>query len=188
MRHPYHDKNDFFLEDNIEVKEPLDLFNKWFQVVKSDTRTVEPNAMCLSTCAKDGYPTARYVLLKGYSKDGFIFFTHYTSRKGQQLVCFEKRYAENVLTTFCFQEENPRAALTFYWEHYSRSVRIEGDVEKLSFDDAEKYFKNRPYQSQIGALCSNQSFPVASRKDMEEIALQLKEKYKEGEVPRPPLW
>nr|CAI5869444.1 unnamed protein product [Callosobruchus analis] len=52
MRHPYHDKNDFFLEDNIEVKEPLDLFNKWFQVVKSDTRTVEPNAMCLSTCAK----------------------------------------------------------------------------------------------------------------------------------------
>nr|CAI5869440.1 unnamed protein product [Callosobruchus analis] len=163
MRHPYHDKNDFFLEDNIEVKEPLDLFNKWFQVVKSDTRTVEPNAI-------DGYPTARYVLLKGYSKDGFIFFTHYTSRKGQQL------------------EENPRAALTFYWEHYSRSVRIEGDVEKLSFDDAEKYFKNRPYQSQIGALCSNQSFPVASRKDMEEIALQLKEKYKEGEVPRPPLW
>nr|CAI5869438.1 unnamed protein product [Callosobruchus analis] len=137
---------------------------------------------------RDGYPTARYVLLKGYSKDGFIFFTHYTSRKGQQLVCFEKRYAENVLTTFCFQEENPRAALTFYWEHYSRSVRIEGDVEKLSFDDAEKYFKNRPYQSQIGALCSNQSFPVASRKDMEEIALQLKEKYKEGEVPRPPLW
>nr|CAI5869441.1 unnamed protein product [Callosobruchus analis] len=119
---------------------------------------------------RDGYPTARYVLLKGYSKDGFIFFTHYTSRKGQQL------------------EENPRAALTFYWEHYSRSVRIEGDVEKLSFDDAEKYFKNRPYQSQIGALCSNQSFPVASRKDMEEIALQLKEKYKEGEVPRPPLW
>nr|CAH7761439.1 unnamed protein product [Callosobruchus chinensis] len=170
MRHPYHDKNDFFLEDNIEVKEPLDLFNKWFQVVKSDTRTVEPNAVCLSTCTKDGYPTARFVLLKGYSKEGFVFFTHYTSRKGQQL------------------EENPRAALTFYWEHYSRSVRIEGNVEKLAFDDADSYFKNRPYQSQIGALCSNQSCPVASRKDMEQIALQLKEKYKEGEVPRPSQW
>ncbi|CAH1977113.1 unnamed protein product [Acanthoscelides obtectus] len=52
MRHPYHDKNDYFLEDNIEVKEPLDLFHKWFQVVKTDTRTVEPNAMCLSTCTK----------------------------------------------------------------------------------------------------------------------------------------
>ncbi|CAH2010578.1 unnamed protein product [Acanthoscelides obtectus] len=113
MRHPYHDINDYFLEDNIEVKEPLDLFHKWFQVVKTDTRTVEPNAMCLSTCTKDGYPSARFVLLKGYSKEGFIFFTHYSSRKGQQLA------------------ENPRAALTFYWEHYSRSVRIEGDVEKL---------------------------------------------------------
>ncbi|XP_023026387.1 pyridoxine/pyridoxamine 5'-phosphate oxidase [Leptinotarsa decemlineata] len=170
MRADYHSKQDLFLEENIQIKEPLDLFDKWFKIIKNDSRTIEANAMCLSTATRSGIPSARYVLLKGYSKNGFIFFTHYTSRKGQEL------------------EENPNAALTFYWEHYSRSVRIEGVVEKLPFSQADEYFSKRPYQSQIGALCSNQSKPVAGRQILAWKEKELKNTYAEGKVPRPPQW
>lgn len=170
MRTAYNDTSSVFLEEEIEVKEPIDLFHKWFQVVKDDPRTIEANAVFLSTCTRDGYPSGRLVLLKGYGKDGFKFFTHYTSRKGQEL------------------EENNRASLTFYWGHFNRSVRIEGDVDKLPFSEADEYFSKRPYGSQIGALCSDQSKPVASRDVLVDIAQKLREKHGEGEVPRPPLW
>ncbi|KAG5874410.1 hypothetical protein JTB14_033167 [Gonioctena quinquepunctata] len=170
MRVDYNGKLDLFLEEHLETKEPLYVFDKWFKIIKNDPRTVEANAMCLSTATKEGIPSARYVLMKGYSKEGFIFFTHYSSRKGDEL------------------EENPHAALTFYWDHYSRSVRIEGTVEKLPFSQADEYFNKRPYQSQIGALCSDQSKPVASRKLLAEREKELKNKHGEGEVPRPPLW
>ncbi|KAL1497767.1 hypothetical protein ABEB36_008669 [Hypothenemus hampei] len=170
MRHEYQDRNNVFLEDQIEIKEPINLFEKWFKMVQADGRFVEPNAMCLSTCTKDGVPSARFVLLKGFGKEGFKFFTHYTSRKGQEL------------------EENPRAALTFYWDHFNRSVRVEGDVEKLSFKDADHYFSSRPYQSQIGALCSNQSKSIPSRDILAVRENELKAQYSEGEVPRPAKW
>ncbi|XP_072387464.1 pyridoxine-5'-phosphate oxidase-like isoform X1 [Diabrotica undecimpunctata] len=170
MRASYNSKLVSFLEKDIEIKEPYNLFERWFKLVKDDPRTVEANAMCVSTATKDGFPSARYCLLKGFTKDGFIFFTHYTSRKGKEL------------------EENPRAALTFYWDHFNRSVRIEGDVEKLPFSDADEYFSKRPFRSQIGALCSNQSVPVEGRHILEEKAEELASKYKDGEVPRPPLW
>ncbi|XP_066245620.1 pyridoxine/pyridoxamine 5'-phosphate oxidase-like isoform X2 [Euwallacea similis] len=152
MRHDYNNKNNLFLEKHIQKKEPLGLFQKWFEQIQSDPRTVEPNAVCLSTCTKNGIPSGRFVLLKGFSKDGFRFFTHYTSRKGQDL------------------------------------VRIEGDVEKLGFDVADTYFKSRPHQSQIGALCSDQSKPIFDRDVLTEKEEVLKAIYKEGEVPRPPLW
>ncbi|CAG9865311.1 unnamed protein product [Phyllotreta striolata] len=170
MRKSYNSKSTVFLEENIKAKEPIAIFNDWFQVVKDDPRTVEANAMCLSTATKDGLPSGRYVLLKGYSKEGFTFFTHYTSKKGEQL------------------EENPQAALTFYWDHYSRCVRIEGKVEKLPLSLADDYFSKRPYGSQIGALCSDQSKQVASREVLEKKAEELRSQYKEGEVPRPPKW
>ncbi|XP_018562256.1 pyridoxine-5'-phosphate oxidase [Anoplophora glabripennis] len=169
MRVNYNERTNLFLEENLEIKEPFYLFDKWFKIVKNDPRTVEANAMCLATATKTGLPSARFVLLKGYSKEGFTFFTHYTSRKGKEL------------------EENPNAALTFYWEHYSRSVRIEGTVEKLPFSDADNYFSKRPYQSQIGALCSRQSEPISGREVLSCNERELKSKYKE-EVPRPSLW
>ncbi|CAH1119176.1 unnamed protein product [Phaedon cochleariae] len=170
MRTNYNDTHTILLEKDLEFKEPLALFDKWFKIIKNDPRTVEPNAMCLSTATKDGIPSGRNILLKGYSKDGFIFFTHYTSRKGHEL------------------EENPHAALTFYWEHYSRSVRIEGTVEKLPFSHADAYFNKRPYQSQIGAVCSDQSKPVEGRHILENKRVELMSQYGEGQVPRPPLW
>ncbi|XP_019873380.1 pyridoxine/pyridoxamine 5'-phosphate oxidase [Aethina tumida] len=162
-------RENVFLEEDIKFKDPFALFEEWFTLVKNDPRTFEPNAMCLSTVNKDGYPSARFVLLKGYNNDGFRFFTHYTSRKGQEMA------------------ENPNVALTFYWEHFRRSVRIEGVAERLPFSEADNYFKTRPYQSQIGALVSDQSKPIESRDVMTEKKKTLMEKYK-GEAPRPPLW
>ncbi|XP_057668132.1 pyridoxine-5'-phosphate oxidase-like isoform X2 [Diorhabda carinulata] len=170
MRKPYGNKQTLFLEKDIKLKDPIALFEEWFKLVKENPNTVEANAMCVSTANKNGIPSARYCLLKGYSKDGFIFFTHYTSRKGKEL------------------EENPYAALTFYWDQYNRSVRIEGCVEKLPFSYADEYFSKRPYRSQIGALCSDQSKPVESREILEKQAKELETKYQEGQVPRPPQW
>jgi len=170
LRRPYNDTKQVFLEEHIEKKEPFDLFHKWFELVKNDPRTAEPNAVCLSTCSKDGYPSGRMVLLKGYGQEGFTFFTHYTSSKGKEL------------------EENNKAALTFYWEHFNRQVRVEGEVQKLPFAEADEYFRRRPYKSQIGSLCSDQSKPVASRDVLIAKADELRGKYKENEVPRPPQW
>ncbi|KAJ8981626.1 hypothetical protein NQ317_000854 [Molorchus minor] len=173
MRTNYNERSNLFLEEYLEIKEPLYLFDKWFKIVKNDPRTVEPNAMCLATATTDGKPSARFVLLKGYSKDGFIFFSHYTSRKGQEL------------------EDNPHAALTFYWEHYSRSVspcELEGIAKRLPFSEADSYFNKRPYQSQIGALCSDQSKAISGRNVLSVREQELKKQYSEGQVPRPPLW
>jgi pyridoxamine 5'-phosphate oxidase len=89
---------------------------------------------------------------------------------------------------FTFKEENPHCALTFYWAYCNRSVRIEGVAEKLPFSDADQYFKSRPYQSQIGALCSDQSKPIKNRNVLAEKERELKGVYGEGEVPRPPQW
>ncbi|KAJ8912641.1 hypothetical protein NQ315_015153 [Exocentrus adspersus] len=158
MRTSYNERDNLFLEDDLEIKEPLYLFDKWFKIVKNDPRTVEPNAMCLATATNS--------------------------------LCSYERLQQGRLYFFLpiTQEENPHAALTFYWEHYSRSVRIEGTVEKLPFSDADNYFNKRPYQSQIGALCSQQSEPIRGRNVLAMREKDLKSKYKEGQVPRPPLW
>lgn len=109
-------------------------------------------------------------MLKGFGPEGFKFFTHYTSRKGQEL------------------EENPSAALTFFWDVYERSVRIEGSVKKLDSSEADYYFKNRPKESQIGALVSKQSTIIAGREVLIQKEKELSEKYKNTDVPRPSQW
>ena len=82
----------------------------------------EPNAMCLSTCGSDLKPSARIVLLKGYDQDGFVWYTNYESRKGEQLMA------------------NPHAALTFWWGSLERQIRIEGSVEKVTGEESDSYF------------------------------------------------
>jgi len=105
MRKPYHEKHTTFTESDLVSKEPIKQFKEWFDLASKTGNINEANAMCLSTATKAGKPSARYVLLKGYGEDGFRFFSNYSSRKGNEL------------------EENPFAALTFYWEPLSRSVR-----------------------------------------------------------------
>lgn len=148
---------------------PIDQFNIWFDEAL-DSKIEEVNAMTLSTASKKGIPSARIVLLKGVENNGFLFFTNYTSEKGQQL------------------EENPFAALTFFWKELERQVRISGTVEKISKEDSESYFKTRPYKSRVGAWVSDQSKPLSSRFElMRKFTLQAA-KFIGQDVPLPDFW
>lgn len=129
--------------------DPFIQFEQWFEEARQ-AGLYEPNAMNLATADKLGKPSARIVLLKGFDKNGFRFFTNYDSKKGQQLL------------------ENPFAALTFFWPELERQVRIEGEISKISETDSQDYFNKRPKGSQIGAIVSPQSRVIESREYLEE--------------------
>ncbi|XP_045465415.1 pyridoxine/pyridoxamine 5'-phosphate oxidase-like isoform X2 [Harmonia axyridis] len=172
IRAAYQSRENVITDEKLsKIKEPIQLLDEWFELAKNHPNILEPHAVCLATATKNGLPSARFVLCKSHSKDGFTVFTHYTSRKGQDL------------------EENPNCALTYYWEPFNRSIRIEGIAEKLPLSVADDYFKKRPYDSKIGALCSDQSKPIRSRNTLMEKEIELKEKYPDTtKVPRPPQW
>ena len=149
--------------------DPVRQFEIWFDEA-TESITGEPNAMILSTAGADGKPSSRVVLLKGFSAEGFFFFTNYASRKGKNLT------------------ENPFAALLFFWGELERQLRIEGKVEKLSEEESVKYFSSRPRLSQISALASDQSSPVLSRAVLEDKFRLLQQKYEGKEVPHPVNW
>ena len=128
------------------------------------------NAMTLATADKTGAPSARVVLLKGFDERGFIFYTNYNSRKGQELA------------------ENPYAALTFYWPQLERQVCVAGMVSKVTPQESELYFKNRPRGSQLGAWASDQSSVVQSRGELEKNWENIENQYQGKDVPRPPHW
>lgn len=158
------------LDEKDLPNEPIELFKKWFEEACS-TKMHEPNAMCLSTCGKDGKPSARFVLLKNYDQRGFVWFTNYESRKSGQI------------------QENPYAALTFWWGELERSIRIEGEVEKVSDEESDAYFNSRPRGSQIGAWTSDQSRPIDDRAAIEKKEQEIKDKFEGQEkVTRPPHW
>eukprot|EP01035_Chromulina_nebulosa_P017503 gene17503-23060_t len=126
--------------------------------------------MCLSTSI-DNKPSARFVLLKGYDKNGFIWYTNYDSRKGKEL------------------EKNNFASLTFWWGELERSVRIEGIVEKVSEAQSDEYFNSRPRGSQIGAWTSNQSRPISSREELAQQEKNLADQFhSQPKIGRPPHW
>ncbi|WP_341224474.1 pyridoxamine 5'-phosphate oxidase [uncultured Arcticibacterium sp.] len=159
---------DELLEQNIG-SEPFSLFFDWMEAAKSG-EIKEPNAMVLSTIRNEK-PTARVVLLKGFDENGFVFFTNYQSHKGTEL------------------ENNPNAAMTFFWDALQRQVRIEGVIEKVSEEESDEYYHSRPILSQIGAWVSNQSTVIKDRTVLEEKNAQLEEKYKNvNPIPRPPHW
>lgn len=148
---------------------PTDQFMEWFEQALS-TDLTDPNAMTLATATKQGVPSSRIVLLKGVDKEGFRFYTNYNSRKAKEL------------------EENPKASLCFYWPNLERQVRIEGDVKKISRDDSEAYFQQRPRLSQMGAWASNQSSEIESREELEAIFEKIKKRFENEEVPLPDFW
>jgi pyridoxamine 5'-phosphate oxidase len=149
--------------------DPMRQFQLWFEQALA-AEILEPNAMTLATATKDGTPSARIVLLKGVSDRGFVFFTNYESRKGQELA------------------ENPQAALVFLWKALERQVRIEGTVEKVSDAETVAYFHSRPRESQLGAWVSNQSQVIANREVLEQRLAELSQQYQDQEIPRPPHW
>jgi pyridoxamine 5'-phosphate oxidase len=149
--------------------DPIRQFRVWLQQAL-DAGLPEPTAMTLATCTPDGWPSARVVLLKGLSDDGFAFYTSYEGRKAQELVI------------------NPRAALLFYWHQLERQVRVEGAVERTSEAESDAYFATRPRGSQLGAWASKQSAVIAGRGPLEERLAELELRFAGVEVPRPPTW
>ena len=156
------------LEQDVAAN-PVKQFEKWFdEALKAEIW--EPNAMTLATATVNGVPSARIVLLKGFSEQGFAFYTNYLSRKGKELA------------------KNPRAALIFSWGQLERQVRVEGTVEKLSKEQSEQYFHSRPIGSQLGALVSPQSQEIAGREELESKWQQLETEYQDKEIPKPAFW
>ena len=155
-------------EHDVE-KDPFQQFGKWWTEIL-ETSADEANAMTLATATPEGLPTARIVLLKGYDRNGFVFFTNYESRKGKELL------------------ENPHACLLFFWGVLERQVRIEGICEKVSEEDSDSYFHSRPEGSRIGAWVSPQSQVIKGREVLDEKLSEISSKYADGSVPRPPHW
>jgi pyridoxamine 5'-phosphate oxidase len=155
------------LEDTVDP-DPLNQFRRWFD--EAATVMEAPEAMAVATADAGGRPSVRMVLLKAWGPEGFVFFTNYESRKGREL------------------EVNPYASLLFNWEGTSRQVRIEGPVDRTSDGESDAYFATRPRGSQIGALASRQSRPVAGRSDLDALVEALSEEYEGRTVPRPPWW
>jgi len=152
------------------LPDPLSQFAVWFQEALN-SQLIEPNAMTLATATPDGHPSARTVLLKGFDKQGFVFYTNYESRKGRELV------------------ENPQAALLFTWLELERQIRIEGRVEKVSPEESLAYFQSRPKGSQIGAWASPQSRVIEGREVLENRVADLVRDYDQAEtLPLPPFW
>jgi pyridoxamine 5'-phosphate oxidase len=152
-----------------EKDDPLNLFGDWLaEAEKSEPN--DPNAIALATVGADGTPSQRMVLLKGYDADGFVFYTNYESRKGQQLL------------------PHPKAALLFHWKSLRRQVRIEGPVSPTTPEEADAYFATRARGSQIGAWASDQSRPLESRFALEKRVAEFAARHVLGTVPRPPYW
>ncbi len=148
---------------------PMKQFSTWWkQAVISGLDEV--NSMTLATAASDGFPSARIVLLKGVTQDGFVFFTNYESYKGQQLA------------------ENPKACLVFFWKELERQVRITGLVEKIKVEESEAYFLSRPEGSQIGAIASPQSQVIESRNWLDKKYKEIKKWAKKNAIQKPEYW
>lgn len=165
-------RRDYQLQTLLETDiaaDPFVQFGRWWdEAIKSELDEV--NAMTLATASSSGLPDARIVLLKSYTDAGFVFFTNYSSRKGQELA------------------ENPRACLVFFWKELERQVRITGSVEKVTASESDEYFNSRPEGSRIGAWASPQSTVIESRETIEQNILQYQQKFRSNEIERPPHW
>jgi len=149
--------------------DPIKQFQQWFEQAIS-AQLIEPNAMTLATASPDGTPSARIVLLKGVDDRGFVFYSNYNSRKGQEIA------------------QNPYVALVFLWADLERQVRVEGTVTRLPDQESTEYFHSRPIGSQLGAWASSQSEEIPDRTVLEQQLQMLKVKYQGQEIPRPANW
>ena len=154
-----------FTEDN----EPFSLFGTWLKEAEASEPN-DPNALALATVDSDGLPNVRMVLLKSFDMDGFVFFTNYESRKGQELLGQKK------------------AAMVFHWKSLRRQVRVRGPVEPVSDAEANAYFETRARGSRIGAWASRQSRPLESRFALEKAVGEYTVKFGIGHIPRPAHW
>ncbi len=157
------------LSENTVLKNPLEQFKIWFEDA-ANKGLEEYNAMTLSTANKKGRPSARIVLLKAVEENEFVFYTNYNSRKGRNL------------------EDNPYAALVFFWQPLHRQIRIEGKVKKISSSRSDRYFHSRNRGSQLGAVLSPQSEVIESRDFLDQQLARLNDEFSDAIIPRPKHW
>lgn len=149
--------------------DPIAEVSRWIDDAIA-SKALEPTAMTLATATPDGAPSARVVLLKGLDARGFVFYTHYDSRKGAEL------------------EANPRAAIVLYWPELERQIRATGTVERVTPEETAAYFGSRPRESRIGAWASHQSSVLPDRAALDREIAAATARFAEGDVPVPPGW
>lgn len=172
MTELYNFRKDYKLDSlsKEEVDEnPITQFKKWMDQAIS-FHIAEPNAMTLVTSTPDGIPSARIVLLKSFDNDGFVFFTNYESRKGQELA------------------KNPNACIVFDWHLMERQVRVEGVAKKISDEESDHYFNSRPVSNQLGAWISPQSTFIDDRQELENRKTKIENMFQNKPISRPPHW
>ena len=149
-------------------EDPLELFSDWFRNVEKIGKEIEPNAMSLAAINSENLPISRIVLLKKFDVEGFVFYTNYNSRKGKSI------------------SVNPAVCLSFFWSSVEQQVIINGVASKISGKESDTYFNSRPMGSQLGAIISNQSETIPSRKFLENKMEKLKLSSKK--LQRPKNW
>ena len=158
------------LTEDTVLENPLEQFAAWFLDAEKTPTVEEPNAMTLSTVDAQGVPKARVVLLKEFTQEGFVFYTNYTSSKGQAIA------------------QNNKVCVSFFWPSLERQIIITGMAVKISEEKSIAYFNKRPRESQLGAMVSDQSTSIDSREALEEKLLELEKKYDTSPIVKPPHW
>ena len=154
----------------LDLDDPFKLFEKWFDEAKKKEIN-DPNALALGTANKNGIPSVRMVLLKGFDKNGFVFYTNLNSQKGNEL------------------KDNPNATMCFHWKSLLRQIRIVGTLQLVDDNTADNYYNTRAYESRIGAWASKQSSVLKNRKELLDSLEIFKKKYNDKDnVPRPDHW
>jgi len=149
---------------------PMQLFQQWFFELERAEVPEETNTMTLATNGLDGYPKNRIVLLKKFTHEGFIFYTNYSSEKGQAIA------------------KDPKVSLSFFWSALERQVIVKGKAEKIPGNLSDGYFESRPRGSNLGAIVSDQSSVIESRKELEDKMQALDDEMKDKELTRPEYW
>ena len=164
-------KNSLGLDSCFEdLENPIELFKKWFSKAEAGEIN-DPNAVAVATSDQNNQPNVRMVLLKGLSDRGFVFYTNFNSKKGNEL------------------KVNQKASMCFHWKSLRRQVRVLGNVEEVSPEEADNYFSSRPYKNRISAWASSQSKVLDKRETFLEKIKQFEKKYSDqNNVPRPPHW
>lgn len=149
--------------------DPIQLFTEALAHAR-DTEPFDPTAAALATADVSGSPAVRFVLVKHVDARGFVFYTNTLSRKGRELA------------------SNPNGALAFHWHTRGEQVRVEGAIERVDDEEADRYFATRPRQSQLGAWASSQSEPIRDRAALDASFTDAENRFGAGEIPRPPHW
>ncbi|MBL4592554.1 MAG: pyridoxamine 5'-phosphate oxidase [Flavobacteriales bacterium] len=155
-------------EDSVN-KNPMEQYTLWFEEAVN-AQLLDPYAMSITTVNSSGQPSTRIVYMRGIKDEGFIFYTNFNSGKGKDL------------------EQNKKVALNFFWGELERQIRVEGEVVKVSDEDSDTYFAQRPRESQIRAWASSQSEELSNRSELEEKVIHFTDKFKGIDIPRPEQW